>query len=149
MRIKKDVSEVTEGDLTPMIDMTFQLIAFFMVVISFSETEQDQAIRLPASQLAKPPDKALTKTRTIQLTKEEKVLFSGDRIGIGGLGSLLRRERTFITDTGGSLSDVTIIIRADKDARTGLVQEIIEMCQENGFEKFTLKAKQERDRAAG
>ena len=34
MRIKKPKSEILEGDLTPMIDMTFQLIAFFMVLIT-------------------------------------------------------------------------------------------------------------------
>ena len=42
--------------MTPMIDMTFQLIAFFMVLINFSEVEQDQRITLPASELAKPPE---------------------------------------------------------------------------------------------
>ena len=47
-----------EGDMTPMIDMTLQLIAFFMILINFSEGDQNQLIRLPASELAKPPDTA-------------------------------------------------------------------------------------------
>jgi len=29
----------SEGDMTPMIDMTFQLIAFFMVLLNFSEAD--------------------------------------------------------------------------------------------------------------
>ncbi|MEM1303854.1 MAG: biopolymer transporter ExbD, partial [Planctomycetota bacterium] len=45
MRVKKRKEmEAAEGDMTPMIDMTFQLIAFFMVLINFSEVEQDQRI---------------------------------------------------------------------------------------------------------
>ncbi|MBW8884281.1 MAG: hypothetical protein JF612_05780 [Planctomycetia bacterium] len=39
--------------------------------------------------------------------------------------------------------DVNIIIRAHKDSKTGLVQQIIKVCQEIGFEKFTLRAKSE------
>ena len=45
---------LVEGDLTPMIDMTFQLIAFFMVLINFTEADQDERIKLPTSVLAKP-----------------------------------------------------------------------------------------------
>ena len=45
-------------DMTPMIDVTFQLIAFFMFVLNFSEVDQDQRINLPSSELARPPDVA-------------------------------------------------------------------------------------------
>ena len=46
MRIKpKHDTSIVEGDLTPMIDMTFQLIAFFMLVINFSDVEQDQRVQ--------------------------------------------------------------------------------------------------------
>ena len=57
MRIRERKSApAAEGDLTPMIDMTFQLIAFFMVLINFTEAEADQRVKLPESELAKPPD---------------------------------------------------------------------------------------------
>ena len=49
MRIKKTSVNLVEGDLTPMIDMTFQLIAFFMVLINFTEADQDERIKLPDS----------------------------------------------------------------------------------------------------
>ena len=42
MRVKRHKPTIHEGDLTPMIDMTFQLIAFFMVLINFTDTEQDE-----------------------------------------------------------------------------------------------------------
>ena len=63
-------SGILEGDLTPMIDMTFQLIAFFMVLINFSQTEADQRILLPESELAKPPDRPLEYPITIQLKED-------------------------------------------------------------------------------
>ncbi len=70
MRMRKRAeSKILEGDLTPMIDMTFQLIAFFMVLINFSQTETDQQILLPQSVLAKPPDRPFQYPITIQLTE--------------------------------------------------------------------------------
>ena len=39
------------------------------------------------------------------------------------------------------LSDVTVVIRADRLAKTGKVQEIIQMCQEAGFDMFALRGK--------
>ena len=52
MRFKKPSEALHEGDMTPMIDMVFQLIAFFMVVVNFSEVDQNELIRLPSSELA-------------------------------------------------------------------------------------------------
>ena len=49
MKIKARGPEFVELDYTPMIDMTFQLIAFFMILINFSDAEQDQRVQLPSS----------------------------------------------------------------------------------------------------
>ena len=56
MRFKKHSNQTDEADLTPMIDMTFQLIAFFMVLINFTEAEASDKIKLPDSDLARPPE---------------------------------------------------------------------------------------------
>lgn len=133
-----------QGDWTPMIDMTFQLIAFFMVLVNFSEAEQDQRIRLPSSQLAKPPDAPFEEPRTLQLTKQGTVLFGGDEMPIAGLDALLLRDMQVLDrDPDKHPSMVTVIIRADGDAPAGQVQELIKMCQNRKFEKFVLRAKQE------
>ena len=42
MKIKSLQQTVMEFDMTPMIDMTFQLIAFFMVLINFDASDQDE-----------------------------------------------------------------------------------------------------------
>ena len=139
---KKAPPELAEGDMTPMIDMTFQLIAFFMVLINFSDSEQNKSINLPSSELAIPPDKPFEHERTVQLTKTGTVLFGGDEVPLASLSSLLARERAFLTNIKNTpASEVTIIIRADSAAKVGEVQDIIKTCQENQFEKFSLRAK--------
>ena len=52
MRFKPKRHRIMEGDLTPMIDMTFQLIAFFMLIINVSTVEKAKEIDLPLRELA-------------------------------------------------------------------------------------------------
>ena len=136
---------VEEGDLTPMIDMTFQLIAFFMLVINFSDIEQLERINLPESELAKPPEVPYEEPLTIHLTKEGGFVFAGrEHSELKGLRSALLRETQIIVrfkSDDKTVADVTIIIRADEDSRIGQVQEIIKTCQELEFEKFALRGK--------
>ncbi|MEN1680707.1 MAG: biopolymer transporter ExbD [Planctomycetota bacterium] len=144
MKIKRrNQLEMAEGDMTPMIDMTFQLIAFFMVLINFSEVEQDQRITLPASELAKPPEVGYDDPLTVQITKDETVLFARDEWEIDALLTPLMREAQVIGEyEKKKLKDVTVIIRADATVKTGKVQEVIKLCQEAEFETFALRGRQ-------
>ena len=45
MKINAKGPDFVELDYTPMIDMTFQLIAFFMILINFSDAEVDDRVR--------------------------------------------------------------------------------------------------------
>ncbi len=143
MRIKKAESNIVEGDLTPMIDMTFQLIAFFMVLINFTQSEQNERIVLPDSELAKPPESPLEHPITLHLTEDGTVIIGGEEIPITGLGPYLSREANVLRLRGRPLSDATIVIRGHRDAQTGKVQELIRECQRNNFETFALRAEED------
>ena len=130
-------------DMTPMIDVTFQLIAFFMFVLNFSEVDQDQRINLPLSELAKPPEVAYDEPLTIQMTSDDTILFAGDEMSLDQLQSALMREAQFIrAHPKKDVSDVTVVIRADRVAKTGRVQEVIQMCQKAEFDTFALRGRQ-------
>lgn len=145
MRFKKSPTAPISGfDLTPMIDVTFQLIIFFMLLLNFTDAEQDQRVKLPVSELAKPPDTAYDEPLTIQLTSGGLILFANEEFtSLEQLQSALRRETQIIQAYEGKrVEDVTIIVRADRNAQTGLVQEIIQASQQAGFQKFALRGKQ-------
>jgi biopolymer transport protein ExbD len=132
-----------KGDMTPMIDMTFQLIAFFMVLVNFSEADQNERIRLPLSELAKPPEAPVDTPITLQLTEKGTVIFHANELTIPQLGRELSLEKQFLRAKGkDSATAATVIIRADRAAKMGVVQEVIKTCQDTGFEKFVLRAKQ-------
>jgi len=147
----KAASELPKVDMTPMIDVVFQLMSFFLFVLSFSGAEQNEAIRLPASELAKPPQAPPESPLTLQLTSQGNVIFGGqenppDQDALQWLRPKLLVERQIIARTPGrSVAEATIIIRADRGAKTGRVQELMQLCQERaiGFQKFKLRAKQE------
>jgi len=131
-----------EPNLTPMIDCTFQLVVFFLLTLNFSSDEQSELIRLPSSELAKPVEGAVETPITVQVLASGKVLFGGDVLTSEELRGPLRREREAIRSVlGRKLKNATIIIRADRDVPTGKVQEIIKICQEAEFERFSLRAK--------
>ena len=136
----------TDIDMTPMIDMTFQLITFFMFVMNFSEAEQDDRIQLPMSQLAKPVDGPVEKPITLQLTNKGSVIYAGELIGLRDVSGYLEREKSVMIDAGTEPNAATVIVRADGAAKTGEVQDIIKICQEKGFEKFALRAKYDEGR---
>ena len=140
----RQMGEGAKVDRTPMIDMTFLLIAFFMVVVSFSEADQNERITLPLSELAKPPDAPLETPITLHLTDAGTVLIGAKEVDVVQLAKELSLERQLLEARGDeSAQKATIIIRADRAAKTGEVQEVIEVCQKTGFDKFALRAKQE------
>lgn len=143
MRIARpSVPKSAEMDMTPMIDVTFQLIAFFMFVLNFSEIDTDQQINLPASELARPPQTPYAQPLTVQMTKTNTILFAGDEMSPEALQSALMREAEIIKAyPNKKLSDVTVVVRADRFAKTGKVQEVIQMCQKAGFDMFALRGK--------
>jgi len=144
MKIKAKGPDFVELDYTPMIDMTFQLIAFFMILINFSDAETDERVQLPSSTIAKPPDAASETPITIQMVRDGKIIMNGQMLpDANALRPFLKNEQYVLQTRNQSEKNATIIIRADRGSKTGLVQQIIKVCQEIGFEKFTLRAKSE------
>ncbi len=154
MKIKpRKAAGMLEADLTPMIDVTFQLIAFFMVLINFTQAEQMEKVMLPDSVLAKPPDTKPDFPITLNLESNGAVTIAGQSVNaVSGekpyvnLKPYLKRE---INDAKGrvppvSPGEILVIIRSDKNAPTGRVQQLIAICQEPdvGLESFALRVKE-------
>ena len=130
----------TDIDMTPMIDMTFQLITFFVFTLNFSQAVQDDRVQLPLSQLAKPAEGAAEDPITLQLMNDGKVIYTGEPIALDDVGGYLENEKRVMISAGTEPSAATVIVRADGRSRTGDVQQMIRICQEKGFERFVLRA---------
>ncbi|MCD0462356.1 ExbD/TolR family protein [Roseiconus lacunae] len=144
MKVKSKKVDLAEGDLTPMIDMTFQLIAFFMVLINFSQTESNERVVLPSSTLVKPPDKPLEFPIILHVAKDGEIILGGDSYTTETLGSGLRRELAVLRAENKEPSEANVIIRGHQDTAAGQVQEIIKVAQDEKLEQFALRAKEDR-----
>ena len=138
-RKRKNIGGV-DIDMTPMIDVTFQLITFFMFTLNFTEAEQDQRIQLPTSQVAKPVENSDIEPLTLQLMDDGRVIYNGEPVALAALGDYLENEKAVMLAASKEPSAATVVVRADGRSRTGDVQQIIRSCQEKGFDKFTLRA---------
>lgn len=158
MKIKGTPSSIPEVDMTPMIDIVFQLIAFFMVISNFEQDKADERVSLPKDQLARPPvvkrEGAFTLNFGFERDKDGHILdttayiFDGDqKFTIESVRTRLRQESAFYRTIGKDLADVTVEIRADARVQSGQVQELIQMCQEDdiAFQRFALKATQKSE----
>lgn len=155
MKIKSSGSNAPDVDMTPMIDIVFQLIAFFMVITNFEQQKADERVSLPQDQLAKPPEvkreNALTLNLGFNKNKDGTIadptpyIFLGDKkLTVENCDAQLKAEAQFFQTIGTKLEDVTVEIRADAGVDSGLVQMLIQKCQEQGieFQRFALKATQ-------
>ncbi len=144
MRIERKKLEMSEGDMTPMIDMVFQLIAFFMVLINFSESEANERVVLPSSQLVKPPEAPLEFPITLHIAQDGEIILGGDTFTAETLKIGLSRELSVIKAEKKNPGDANVVIRAHKDAAAGDVQEVIKVAQEQKLEKFALRVKEDQ-----
>ena len=147
MKIKKARTKILEGDLTPMIDMTFLLIAFFMLIINFSETEKDQDLELPDSKVARTPDEPPKYQIVMNLRASKdgtaRVNFVGKNFAsISAIGTELELEKRSAAAQKVPPAEISVIIRADRYIAFSKVQELMAKCQEYELQKFSLRAKE-------
>ena len=145
-------SEVrAEPNLTPLLDVVFQLITFFMMVVSFSQDNNDQRVRLPVAGSARPADaaKAAEDRLTLNIDRQGRLLFNGETLGTEqALAEIARQARLVKINaqiSGLKIKDeeglpTTIVIRADQGTPFGQFFRVVSACQANGFRKFALKA---------
>ena len=138
--------ERAEPNLTPLLDMVFQLITFFMLVINFKGASLDLSLKLPVLGSARPLEKhGKLESIVLNIDSEGGVKANGAKVDVEQYiereARLLRNELKAanepITDAG---FPVHIIIRADRAAPFHVVNHILKICQDNGYRQFALSA---------
>ena len=131
--------------MTPMIDMSFLLIAFFMVLINFSEADQNERIKLPVSELAIPPNEPPTTILMLQVLENGNTIYNNVDFDLAALKAALEFRKRHLASIGVEQGTVNVIVRADMYCKSEKVQDVIDLCQKLGFENFKLRAKQQKD----
>lgn len=118
--------EKSSLNLTPLIDMLFILIVFFLATSRFQQDERDEKVKLVQSR-SKLPIATANDLLVIE------VLESGEKRVHGETKTLEELEK-IIRERVERSAGAEIVIRADRRARVGHLQETTEICHRLGLE---------------
>jgi biopolymer transport protein ExbD len=145
-RLSQDVK--AEPNLTPILDMVFQLITFFMLVINFKSAELDLNLKLPVVGSARPVSTQGREGLLILNIDHTGVLKVYGRpiqdvaayIRSEAMANMLSSHLTPQDIAEGKELPTMVVIRADRATPFKMINRVIKACQENGFRSFALKA---------
>ena len=137
-----------EPDLVPMLDMVFQLITFFMLVINFKAAAMDLDLQLPVVGSARPVDtQGKDDLLVLNVNSQGQLRVYGELkddvatyIAGEAYASLFVAQRNNPELKFGDDLPSTVVIRADKRTSFGKLNKIVKACQDNGFRQFALTA---------
>lgn len=125
-----DAEEVNDINVSPLIDMVFILLIFFIVTTTFVE-ETGVEVDKPQAASAVSLDK---NSILLAVTAEGRVVYGGQEIGLGGVRPLVKR----MTEQ----DPVPVIIQVDQQSSAGTVVRVIDEAKLGGAKNVSLASKQ-------
>jgi biopolymer transport protein ExbD len=132
MRFRREEEDNFSFDMTPMIDVVFLLIIFFMVSTVFVDFSRKMDINLPTSKSSAIDES--TKTLEVEMSKNKKIFLAGKPLTFLGLETTLAKME--FKDKKPSA-----IIRADKSLPYGDVIQVMGLLQKKGIPDISVAVK--------
>ena len=118
---KSSDSEDTEINMTPMLDIVFIMLIFFIVTATFVKTAGVE-VRKPAAVTAERKDRA---SIMIAITANDEVWINRRQVEVESLPSVI--EKLHSENPRG-----TVVVKADRQAKAGLLIAVTEAVNETG-----------------
>ena len=136
-REKAKIKPAEQLDLTPMIDVVFQLLIFFMVTAVFAITP-GLDIKLPEADTAQAPDK---ENLFIVVDQDGNMKLNHKTVTFANLKDELKSKRAILDNT------TAIIIQGDERATHGQIVNIMDIAREVGLLDQVIATEPTRGRA--
>lgn len=131
MKIRRRRGVSVGADLTPMIDVVFQLILFFLVSTTFAVLPAIN-VNLPESETSQAQSIAGI---TITATATGKLFFNDEKITIQ---SMDKKLKNFDTE-GKKREEYPVTLEADEKVTNGTIVKIFDVLRRNGFVSVNLR----------
>ncbi len=128
----------TGFNMTPMIDVVFLLIIFFLVSSHLAKREAQMKLDLPAAVQGE-NDEDTDSRITINVLPSGAMMIAGRQAPVGELAALLREK----TATAGS--DLEVRIRSDRTVPYEKVEAVMRACTEAGVWNVTIAVIQKEE----
>ncbi len=135
----RDVGAKAEMNMTPMIDIVFQILIFF-ILVSDLQTKDFAQLALPMADQAKPDVDPPKGRMTINVKEDGQIILRSVNITLDALGKRLKAEAEVYRDRDKEKSDKPILIRADRDVEYSVVQDIMKTCVDSMVWKLSFAA---------
>ena len=127
-RRRGDVMRFLVFDLTPMIDVVFLLIIFFMTTAQFAQLTRAE-VDLPQER-GEQQAEAEQAGIVVNITGEGQLIVSGRTVGLGELESIVRLEIAREPDR--PAQQLKLLIRADRNAPAARLNRVVEVLRPLG-----------------
>jgi len=130
MRFKRQRKEALAVNLTPLIDVVFLLLIFFMVSTSFTDLSE-LVVNLP---------EADGEQRQAEAKRLELVITSSEEMFLNGVPFPADEKnlRLILVEKAGSRRDIPISIIADADTRHAMVVMSMDTVSQLGFKQLSI-----------
>lgn len=148
--MKTNSDQPIEMDMTPMIDVVFQLIIFFILITDMTQSDLEE-LRLPVAQNAiqdKPDPKVVRPVLNIlpdgvMITKRRR-LYDPEKDDLTEVERYLADQarmmpKEFDKDVNAELPKNPLLIRADKNSEFKYIQKVMEVCGKKGIQIWKLQ----------
>ena len=124
-------SSASTLSLTPLIDVVFLLLIFFLVTSEFENEEKRLNIVLPSATTAVP---MISKPReiVIDIDREGTVFLSGQPTSLGELQKLLK------VAAASNPTNQSVVIRADRSTAFQPVVNVMDLCNRSGISDYSV-----------
>ena len=133
MPLKTLVDDAPTLNLTPMIDVVFLLIIFFMVGTKFTELERKITLQVPQVSSAVPLSAAPTK-RVVNVDREGHISFDREEVTLDQLKKRLTLARSEFTELG-------VLVRGDADSAFQNVASVLSACRDAGIDEMGISVR--------
>lgn len=114
-------------ELTPVIDMVFLLLIFFLVATTYHQTEREMQIMLPEATAGGPISVSLREL-VINVTADGSIIVGGQTIGAGDLGAI-------VTEAVRTNPEQKVSVRGDRAASYEAVARVLDICKASGIQE--------------
>jgi biopolymer transport protein ExbD len=136
----KRSTEEVGVNMTPMIDIVFQLIIFFVVTVDLDRQVFNESIKLAFSPNGPPITKRDPRTVTIDVDDNGKISISRQPFDVARLTSILSQARI---QGGAAGQSIPVLIRGDRTVRHEAVRSVMQAAGKAGLYRISFVATKE------
>ena len=142
MSISKSTGqEEIEIDMTPMIDVTFLLLIFFVIISTLTRMETEAEVELPLAGQAEVEEAPDMDQLVINIEKDGDIYIIGQKRSEAQVSQILSNEARKSLDPSDGFSTRSVVIRGHEQLKYSKIQWLMKECLNSRIWKLHMAAK--------